>query len=67
MKHEELLWRQGARLLLFSGRGGCGRRHAARGGEARGRLCVQIHLLDMRATDKPYLPHVQAKRWLLHQ
>ncbi|KAL4438694.1 hypothetical protein ABPG77_006298 [Micractinium sp. CCAP 211/92] len=26
---------------------------------------IMCHLLDMRSTDKPYLPHVQAKRWLL--
>lgn len=27
---------------------------------------LMCHLLDMRSTaDKPYLPHVQAKRWLL--
>lgn len=26
---------------------------------------IMCHVLDMRSTDKPYLPHVQAKRWLL--
>lgn len=29
-------------------------------------VLLQVHVLDMRATDKAYLPHVQAKRWLLH-
>ena len=28
---------------------------------------VLVHVLDSRAGAKPYLPHVQAKRWLVQQ